>query len=200
MSDKIGVNIIDSVEKILRYLIPGAAFCLLFALSYPSHFDTVVSKISKRGLGFEAFLIIFTIGISIYVVHIQIVRILGLFVFKIGKTPVNVFSNKKCLCNYFEAHAKLDLLRKEKQASYPEQYYFYHWAIVHYSFIMSYMLIFFSSYNEKCSWVASNSQLLRIVGIGILILSIFSFLFMQMLEKNATEKIKNNDADTKQSN
>ena len=191
MGDKLGTNIIDSVERVLRYLIPGVAFCLLFALSYPNDFDKAISIISGSGL--IVFLVILTVGMSIYVVHSQIIRFtLELIVYKIGISPVNVFSNNKCLCNYTKSHAKLILSRK-KSTDYPEGYYIYLWSIIHYSFIMSYLLIFFAFAHEKDSWVESNVRLLAIVGFGILILSICSYMYMQVLEKDTTANMKSNE-------
>ena len=195
MGDKLGTNIIDSVERVLRYLIPGVAFCLLFALSYPNDFDEAISKISGSGL--IVFLVILTVGMSIYVVHSQIIRFtLELIAYMIGISPVNVFSNDKCLCNYSKSHAKLILSRK-KSTDYPEGYYIYLWSIIHYSFIMSYLLIFFAFAHEKDSWVESNVQLLAIVGVGILILSICSYMYMQALEKDTTANMNSNETASK---
>ena len=184
MDDKLGTNITDSVERVLRYIIPGVAFCLLFALSYPSKFDIVISKISGSGLA--VFLIIITIGMSFYVIHSQIIRFtLELFVFIIGKSPVNVFSNNKCLCNYSKALAELIIDRNESQ-NYPKGYYTYLWSIIHYSFIMSYLLLFFAFFNEEKSFSDLNTKPLYVAGIAIWVLSFFSYWHMQALEKDTT--------------
>lgn len=67
MDEKLGKNITDSVERVLRYIIHGVAFSLLFALSYPGKFDAAIREISGSGLAI--FLIIVTLGMSIYVIH-----------------------------------------------------------------------------------------------------------------------------------
>ena len=188
MEDKLETNIINSVERVLRYLIPGVVFCLLFALSYTTNFDKVFSKIS--GSGIAVFLVILTAGMSIYVVHSHIIRFtLELIAYKIGISPVNEFSNDKCLCNYSKSHAEL-IFNRNKSPDYPSGYYIYLWSIIHYSFIMSYLLIFFGFAHDKESWVESNAQLLAIVGVGLLILSICSYMYMQALEKDTTAKMK----------
>ena len=191
MGDKLGTNIIDSVERVLRYLIPGVAFCLLFALSYPEDFDKAICKISGSEL--FVFLVILTVGISIYVVHSLIIR----FIFEpiacwLNLSPVNVFSNDRCLCNYSKSHAKL-ILSREKSPNYPKGYYVYLWSISHYSFIMSELLLFFAYFHKKHSWAESNARFIAIGGTVILLLSICSYLYMQALEKNTTATINSNE-------
>ena len=184
MDEKLGKNITDSVERVLRYIIPGVAFSLLFALSYPSKFDAAILEISGSGLAI--FLIIVTLGMSIYVIHSQLIRFtLELFVFIIGKSPVNLFIKNKCLCNYSRALAEL-IVDRHTSHEYPKEYYIYLWSIVHYSFIMSYLIIFFSFFNEDKSWTNLHSKPLLIAGLAIWGLSFFSYLYMQILEKNTT--------------
>ena len=106
-------DIIDSIEKILRYLIPGGAFCILFALSYPNYFDKAILTISKSEL--LVFLVIFTVGISIYVVHSLIIKFtLEPLAYLLKLSPVNVFSSDCCLCNYSKSHAVLIISRKNR--------------------------------------------------------------------------------------
>ena len=193
MGDKFGTNIINSVERLLRYLIPGVAFCLLFALSYPVVFDRVIGKISDSELSeLFVFLVILTIGISIYVVHSLIIRfLLEPSAYFLNLSPVNVFSNDRCLCNYSKSHAKL-ILKREKSPDYPKGYYVYLWAIWHYSFIMSWLLLFFSYFHEKSSWTETNARFIAIGGAVILLFSFCSYFYMQALEKNTTAIINSN--------
>ena len=195
MEDKFGASITDSVERVLRYIIPGGAFFLLFSLSYPCYFNKAISKISGSGLA--VFLVILTVGMSIYVVYSLIIRFtLELIVFKGGKSPVNLFCNDKCLCNYSKSHAKL-ILSRRKSHDYPKGYYIYLWSITHYSFILSVLLISFAIANEKGSWVNSNSILIGIVGVGVLILSLRSYWYMQVLEKDTADILNLNEAASK---
>ena len=191
MEDKLGTKIIGSVERVLRYLIPGVAFCILFALSCPEAFDETICKIPDNDL--FVFLIILSVGISIYVIHSLIIRFtLEPIVYWLKLSPVNVFSNNRCLCNYSKAHAKL-IVNREKSPHYPKEYYIYLWSITHYSFIMSYLLLFFAYWREEHSWVDSNAKFIAIGGVIILLLSIFSYLYMQALEKNTTATINSNE-------
>ena len=190
MGDKLGTNIIDSVERVLRYLIPGVAFFLLFALSCPDYFDKAIRKISGSEL--LVFLVILTVGISIYVLHSLIIRFtLEPLAYLLKLSPVNVFSNGCCLCHYSQSHAKL-ILSREKSPDYPKGYYVYLWSISHYSLIMSELLLVFACFHEKQSWTESNARYLAIGGGVILLLSICSYFYMQALEKNTTAAINAN--------
>lgn len=198
MGNNIGTNIIDSFEKVLRYLIPGVAFCILFALSYPNDFDKVLLKISVSEL--LIFLIIFTIGISIYVIHALIIKFtLEPLVYLLKLSPVNLFSTDCCLCNYSKSHAELILSRK-KHPDYPQEYYIYLWAILHYSFIMSWVLLFFSYFHEKSSWTELHGRLIAILGGILLFFSICSYLCLQLLEKNTTAIVIKSSNETSQQN
>ncbi|MCK4619297.1 MAG: hypothetical protein KAT52_05080 [Desulfobacterales bacterium] len=197
MDDKLGSNITDSVERVLRYIIPGVAFCLLFALSHPAKFGTIIST-TIPGSGLSVFLVILTVGMSIYVIHSQIIRFtLELIVFIKDQSPVNVFSSNKCLYNYSESVAKL-IISRGKSQNYPKAYYTYLWSIVHYSFIMSYLLIFFALFNEKDSWVDSNTKLIAIVGVFIFVLSFCSYWKMQVLEKDTITILNANETASKE--
>ena len=93
MENTLGTNIINSVEKILRYLTPGVIFYLLFAVSCPNRFDLLFSKISDSEI--LVFLSIFTIGISIYVIHHSIIRFtLEQIAYWSGLSPVNNYSDE----------------------------------------------------------------------------------------------------------
>ncbi len=196
MEDKInkivedkGNKIINSVERVLRYLMPGVAFCILFALSYPNAFSYIFCKISDNNL--FVFLIILSIGMSIYIIHSQVVRFtLERYVYWKRRSPVNIFSDNESLCNYSKAHADLIIFR-EKAPYYPKEKYIYLWAIIHYSFMMSYLLLFFAFRNEEKSWVDSYAIYIGIGGFLIFLLSIGSYLYMQDLEKDTTAAIKN---------
>lgn len=195
MENKFGTSITDSVERVLRYIIPGVAFFLIFYLSYPCYFNKAISKFSGSGLA--VFLVILTVGMSIYVVYSLIIRFtLERIVFKIGKSPVNLFSNDKCLCNYSKSHAKL-ILSRTKSQDYPKGYYTYLWSITHYSLILSVLLIIFAIKNDEGSWFDSNSIVIGIIGVGILILSLGSYYYMQVLEKDTTAILNTNEATSK---
>jgi hypothetical protein len=181
-------NIIDSIEKLLRYLIPGVTFFLLFALSCPKYFDTIFGEISDSEI--LVFLSIFTIGVSIYVVHHSIIRFtLEQLAYILNLSPVNIYCENRYPCSYSKAHAKLILSRKDNP-KYPEDYYIYLWAIVHYSFIMSWLIIIFSYLHEETSWVGYHATAFRILGFIILVLSLSSYFYMQALEKNTTAELK----------
>jgi hypothetical protein len=179
VENTLGSNIINSIEKLLRYLIPGVTFYLLFALSYPSYFDEAFKKLSDSEI--LVFLSIFTVGISIYVIHHSIIRFtLEQLAYLFNLSPVNMFSDNRSLWNYSKSHAKLILSRKE-HSKYPEDYYIYLWAIVHYSFIISWLILIFAYFHEETSWVECHARCFATVGFIILFLSLCSYFYMQAL-------------------
>lgn len=202
MQEKVRANLFDSVERLLRYLIPGIAAYLLFSLSYPKFINENLSKIS--GSEIILFLSILTIGITVYVIHSLLIRItLELIAYWCNLSPVNIFSNNRCICNYSNSHAKL-ILKRENSKTYPIGYYHYLWATLHYAFIISELLLIVAYFHEKLTWAASNSSCLKIVGAIILLLCIVTYFCFQSLEKNtiandisnqtALEKRKNKKA------
>lgn len=185
MEEKIKNSITDSVERVLRYIIPGVAFFIIFSLSYPCNFNKVLSKISGNGLA--SFLVILTVGMSIYVIYSLIIRFtLERIVFKCRKSPVNLFCDGTCLSEYSKSHAEL-LLSRENYKDYPKGYYTYLWSITHYAIILSVLVIIFAVANEENSWFDKNSIVIGIIGIGILILSLRAYCYMQELEKDTTD-------------
>jgi hypothetical protein len=188
MEEKIKNSITDSVERVLRYLIPGVTFWLLFALSYPSKFNEVLSKISGNGLA--AFLVILTVGMSIYVIYSLIIRFtLERIVFKQEKSPVNLFCDGTCLSEYSKSHAEL-ILSRENSEDYPKGYYTYLWSITHYAIILSVLVIIFAFANEKEFRFDIKFIVIFIIGICILILSLRSYWYMQELEKDTTDILR----------
>ena len=199
MEEKIKSGITVSVERILRYLIPGVAFFILFSLSDSTDYNKVLSRISENGL--MAFLLILTVGMSIYVVYSLIIRFtLERIVFKCGKSPVNLFCSGRCLCEYSKAHAEL-LLTRNNNKDYPSGYYTYLWSITHYAIILSIMILIFAIVNTDESWFGKNYIGISIVifGISILILSICSYFYMQKLEKDTTAILISNKKGSKES-
>ena len=191
MKENLGTNMMESVERIFRYLIPGVSFSVLFALSYPDHFDTAIQKISNSEI--SQFLVVLTIGMSLYAFESQIIRFtLEPIAYLLNKSPVNIFSEDRCLCNYSKALSKL-LINRENSSDYPKGYYIYLWSLVHYSFILSALLLLFASFHGEESWAACNAHIMGIAGALILLLAVCSYGYMQILEKNTTHTLKLNE-------
>lgn len=193
-----GTNVVDSIEKVLRYIIPGVAFFLLFALYYPDDFDKAIVKLQNGQLIFS--LAILTIGISIYLIHkMVVVKVLDFITYSfIGWSPVNEFSESRFNpCAYSKAHSELLLYREKKADLYPKGYAFYLWATTHYSLIMSELLIIFAGFLHDQSssgcWIESYNDMILWVGIILGTLSSISFIFLQYLEKNIIVTLKKNE-------
>jgi hypothetical protein len=180
-------NVIDSIEKVFRYLIPGIAFSFLFALSFPSKYETLMGTMPDDI--FSRFLLILAIGMSIYVIHSQVIRFtLERIVFALGWSPVNLFTEERNLFarTYIRALASLNLER-EKDKDYPRGYYQYLWSMFHYSFILSALLIGFSIWNDADSFVGYHDCLAGAVGIVVLLLSLCTYRYLQLLERETTD-------------
>lgn len=144
-------NIFNSVEKILRQIIPGVAFCIMFAIFYPKSFSIVCKILPDSQL--IKFLVILTIGMTIYALHTLIV-IRFYFepkVYKLNKSPVNVISGNTKMSDYSKAHATL-IIDRQRWKDYPKEYSYYLWAGVHYSFMMAELSIFFAIFHEEYTW------------------------------------------------
>lgn len=189
----IGTNIFDSVEKILRSIIPGIAFCILIALFFPCTFSMASKTLTDSQL--IKFFVILTIGMSIYAIHtLVLIRfILELLAYKWNKSPVNVISKNQNMGDYSKAHAKL-IIKRQGWKEYPVKYSYYLWGGLHYSFMMSEMLIIFGS----IAWVKKTvDPIIYYIGFfGGLILFLFSigsYFWLQMLEKGLTENLEEED-------
>jgi hypothetical protein len=180
MEEKIVDAITGSVERVLRYLIPGVAFFLSLFLSDSTVLNSVPSVIS--GNGFVAFLVILTVGMTIYVIYSLIIRFtLERIVFKRGISPVNLYCTDKSMRNYSKAHAEL-LINRKREKDYPNGYYTYLWSITHYAIILSIMVIIFV--------IKIKSICVGILGIGILCLALWSYVYLQKLEKDTMAILK----------
>jgi len=189
VENNLGTNIINSIEKLLRYIVPGVAFCLLFALSYPNYFYMAFGKISDSEI--LVFLTIFTVGISIYVIYSSIIKfLLEQIAYLIKLSPVNIFSHNNCLYDYSKSIAKLNLSHIRHSDGYPGGYYLYLWAIVHYSWILSLLLLFFAYFHEKSSWVEGNARHIALLGGALLFFSIITYFYMNALEKNTVDELE----------
>ncbi len=200
MAETFSYKVIDSIEKVFRYIIPGVAFGFMLALSYPSSF-TEVHRIVQNS-GFSIFLLVLTVGMSIYVIHKYFIKItFELLVYKLNLSPVNLYVEKKDggyrLRDYIKGLSMLNVERHENEEKYPSGYYTYLWSIRHYSFIMSELLILFSIFYENGSYVSSHVGIVRLGGIILLILSIFSYVYIQILEKHTTEELFKKNFDNK---
>jgi hypothetical protein len=210
-----GTNIFDSIETVLRNSIPGVVFCLLFGLYYPRCFENIIPKLPNSQL--IVFLLILTIGMLIYTIHkMTVVKLFDIIAYcLIGCSPVNCFAPKEprlfCLrisrsrfspWAYSKAHAEL-LLYREKSEHYPKSYFYLLWATVHFSLMVSELLIIFECdwFNElfkamflstyhccttKASLVDVNCWIITIIAI----LSTGYFFFLQYLEKNMVNAIQ----------
>lgn len=182
--------ITDSVERIFRYLVPGFTFSIFFALSYPEHFESVLSILKSFESQLLLFIMILGIGMSIYSLESLIIRItLKPLVYLFNISPVNVFSGNRRLSDYSKAHAE-HILSQIKWTDYPRDYYHYLWSLIHYSLIASSLIIYFSWQHSKNSWVECSALSIRLFGFSTLILSLFSYCCMQLLEKDTSLKLK----------
>ncbi len=180
MEEKIFEAVTSSVERVFRYLIPGVAFFILLFLYDSTVFNTVPPAISESGL--VSFLVVLAVGMTIYVIYSLIIRFsLERIAFKCKVSPVNEFCSDTCICHYSRAHAELLILRNKKK-DYPSGYYTYLWSITHYAIIFSIMVTIYA--------IVMTSFSVGILGVAILVLSIWSYFYMQKLEKDTISLLK----------
>lgn len=211
-----------SFEKVLRSLIPGVVFCLLLSFYYPDCIDNILNKYSTVGQ-VAVFTVVFTIGFTIYMVHklvvIQAHEIIAYSLFRCS--PVNCFASKSpsiqkgkvsCLfdflptllnpCAYSKAHAKLIIFREESK-TYPKSYSYLLWASLHYSFIVSELLLFFAYFHNYLHChpidlfkINEYDQIIKNFGFVLLALSSLYFFFLQLLEKNMVIELNRDSSNT----
>jgi hypothetical protein len=99
--------------------------------------------------------------------------------------------------DYTKAHAKL-IIKRQGWKEYPVEYSYYLWGGLHYSFMMSEMLVIFGI----IAWVKKSvDPIIYLTGcfVGLIIyyLSIRSYFWLQMLEKGLTEELVEEDTNAK---
>lgn len=179
-------EVIDTIEKIFRYFIPGFLFMLLFRLAFPSNktnffFDNIYS------IGFYIF--IPCLGMVIYGLH-RVVwsAIVEIILYKLNKTAVSNFASpKRKLREYPLAFSKFLKIRHEAEENL-SSYLFYRWSIQHYTLILCELVFIFLIFHEQKSIFAIHQRLIGIFTIIIFTISFYFTCIMYAVEKNLFNK------------
>lgn len=165
-------KIVDSVEKLLRYIIPGFIFTLFFKIAYPSNPMTILDNIGK----IEFYIYLPFIGIVIYGFHRIVFEYLDLIFYKIKNT------------NRYEVIKKnhknlIDIL----------PYLDYKWAILHSSLITSELLFFFTVFFHQCNSIFEKYKCLFVcISISLFTITMISYFMLHSdqdrLRNNYTQK------------
>ena len=192
-------KIIDTIEKFLRYFVPGLVFVFLFDLSFPNVSQNFLEKIGDIKFA----LIILSIGVIIYGIYrrIVLVFILELPLYLLNCEAISNFRNvsKKGIKKLFdypraraeffkERHNYSDINDSKKNLS---SYLYYRWALHHYLFIFFMQLILFSYFSNSTTIIANNKCWLTVISIIGLVIIFAQLVGLYITEKNIYPKNHN---------
>lgn len=181
-------NIIDTIEKIFRYFIPGFIFIFLFKLSFPSKPQFILDNVGQV----EFYIYVPCIGMVIYGLHRVILSsTIEPLLYLVNATAVSNFSVQKKLFRklweYPVALAKFFKVRHKKVDDNLSGYLFYRWSLQHYSLILSELLFFAYFIHEPDSLVERYKESVIIIASVILF---FSLLFTTTMYRAERELYK----------
>ncbi len=177
--------VLNSIEKVLRFFIPGGIFWLLFALSYPDADALTYLKIADNVA--IQILLMLVVGTTLYSIETTFVELtLAPIAYCFYLSPVSIWRERGVM-GYHKSLACLNLEREKKKSGYPTDDYRYRWSFTHYLFILSALLIFFSYWNANESFSANHFAVVCCGGLILFIIALVSYFQMQNLEKETTE-------------
>lgn len=184
-------HVIDTIEKIFRYFIPGFIFIFLFKLSFPSNPQFILKNIGQV----EFYIYVPCIGMVIYGLHRLILfSILEPILYLLNLTAASNYSSEKNvfkkLWEHPTARAEFLKIRHKKTNENLSRYLFYRWSIQHYSLIFSELLIAAYFIHEKGSLIECYKGPVIVIALAILFLSLLSTITMYRTEKELYKKKK----------
>ena len=153
MAGKAVFDTIDTIEKVLRYAIPGFLFVLLYRMSYPPSPGSPLSAIGDK----ELYIFIPFVGIAIYSVHRVLFDIVDFVLNRIR-------------------YGTLDCVAKHTRARFGDEnrelrnYMYYRWAIIHCCCIFAELLIFFSVFHEDGTFFSQHTRFTLFGGVVLFVL------------------------------
>lgn len=182
-------HVIDTIEKIFRYFIPGFIFIFLFKLSFPSNPEFLLKNVNPL----EFYIYVPCIGMVIYGLHRVILSsILEPILYLANSTAVSNFSREtnifKKLRKYPTALAKFFEIRHKRANDNLSGYLFYRWSIQHYSLILSELLLVFCFIHERDSLIESYKGTVLIFATAVLFFSLLFTVIMYRSEKELYKK------------
>ena len=177
-------HVIDTIEKIFRYFIPGFIFIFLFKLSFPSNPQFILKNIGQV----EFYIYVPCIGMVIYGLHrVLLFSILEPILYVANSTAVSNFSNEpnilRKLWEYPTALAKFLKIRHKIANESLSGYLFYRWSIQHYSLILSELLFVSYFLHEPDSFIQCHKGSILVIALVIFVLSLFPTIVMYRAEK-----------------
>lgn len=150
-------TVIDTIEKVFRYFIPGFIFIFLFKLSYPSSEKYILPNISSL----EFFIYVPCFGMVIYGIHrLLMSSFVEIYLYLIDLTAVSNFSKSKNifhkLIEYPGALSQFFQVRHKAENQNLSGYLFYRWSIQHYCLILSELLYFFYFIHAPDSFIETS--------------------------------------------
>lgn len=166
-------KIIDSIEKLLRYIIPGFIFTLFFKIAYPSNPITILNNIDKT----EFYIYMPLVGIVIYGFHRIIFEYFDLLFYKIKNT------------NRYEV-----IKKNHKNIKNILPYLDYKWAILHSSLITIELFFLFTVFFHECKSIFEQHRcLFTYISIFLFIITMISYFMLHYDQ----EKLRDNPNNSK---
>lgn len=174
--------LINAIEKVFRYFIPGFIFIFLFKLSFPSNKDPYILK----NIGpVEFYIYVPCLGMVIYGIHrVFMSSLVEILLYKWNLTAVSNFaSDSRKIKEYPSALADFFKARHKKENQNLSSYLFYRWSIQHYCLILSELVFLFWFYHETESIMETYKWPVFFFLLIIFILSSLFTLIMYITEK-----------------
>jgi len=174
-------SVVDTIEKVFRYFIPGFIFIFLFKLAFPSKPHFILDNIGKV----EFYIFIPCLGMIIYGLHrVFLSAIIEPFLYKLNKTAISNFAGpKRMFKEYPSALAKFLEIRHKAEEKL-SSYLFYRWSIQHYSLILCELTLIFLFIHEQKSIFEIHRCWIGIFLIITIISSSLLTYIMYGVEKN----------------
>jgi hypothetical protein len=166
--------VIASIEKAFRYLVPGFLFVFLLKAAYPSKPALILQNI----VSVEFAILIPCLGMMVYGVH----RVIWWTIFDYIFAKCGVFVCSKKGKRYSEILADFISWRRAAPQGLLD-YLHYRWSILHYTLILSELVICFSILNEEASVFHRHRGPFVVAAVGLWVLSMIHYYQMLVAEE-----------------
>ena len=174
--------IVNTVERVFRYLVPGFILVVFVRLAFPSTSATLLNTTS----GVEFAVAVLCLGLMTYGVH----RLLFWVSFDHILSRKGVSPTSKKGQGYGETIGRFVRRRAQCAGTPCLQYLHYRWAVVHYCLMLGEMTCAFSFLNEPGSVLRPHRWGLCLAGAILWCLAMVHYVHMLIGESKACEECK----------
>ena len=181
-------NFIDSIERVLRFYIPGVFLIAILKIYFSAFYDNILIILNKSGIGI--YLLTPIIGIIIYSFHKSLFMIPEYILYKLNKTAISLNELKRNTDDNFPIllGRYINLRHEKRPKNEATKYLHYRTAMTHLLLILS-ELIIVSSFLTRNDTFSEGSFISKYY-FCFLILSIILFVgsFIKMCVLFLAEK------------